>query len=89
MKRLELKERKVDTVATQVCEGEEQQPWYKCAGKDVELNAETLGVGKWIYDLELEHLIDKVDGRIESNVPLLMYLMKNYGDTSEVLMKKD
>jgi hypothetical protein len=74
MKKPELEEQKVESFVAQVCEGEEQQLWYKHAKKEVGLNAETLRDGEWPYDPELEHLVEESEGRIGSNVVLLMYL---------------
>jgi hypothetical protein len=67
-----------------VCDGEEQLSWYKHA-KEVGPITKTLGGGEWPYDPELEHLVEEGEGRIGSNVPLLMYLIEKYGDTSKAL----
>lgn len=87
-KTLELEERRVESFVTQVCDGEEQRLWYKHA-KEVEPIAKTLGDGEWPYDPKLERLVEKGEGRINSNVPLLMYLTEKYGDTSQAVTKQD
>jgi hypothetical protein len=74
MKKVEIEEWKVKTIATQVCEGEEQQHWYKCVRKEVGLNTKTLGAHEWPYGIEIECLMEESEGRIASNVPLFMYL---------------
>jgi hypothetical protein len=58
-KKPELEEQRVESFVAQVCDGEEQQPWYKRAKEEVGLIAKTLGGGEWPYDLELEHLVEE------------------------------
>jgi hypothetical protein len=52
-----------------------QKTWCKRTKEEVDYSYNELGHSEWLYNLELKGLMEEYEGKIISNVPLLMYIM--------------
>jgi hypothetical protein len=65
---------------------EMQQPWWKRTKEEADSSSCELGHGEWPYDPELEQLMEECESRINSSVPLLIYITQKYNDSPPITL---